>query len=229
MKNKKLTKQVTVRIGSELEEVIKKVSEGLGVSFNAYVTQALLDRAKQDTRTVDLHWGAVKKFIGKGAVVAVACFLFSGCGSGLSARNVDPRLTEYLDRFQRDASSYGVSVDTSALTLRFGSPQSDEGSSVAGSCQHGGISGPIVTITNDSGRINWDLAADSFKESLVYHELGHCLLGLGHDSNHWKPDGVDFSVEESVMYPALPVTDSYIKFHTHYLKQLFTGVNLDGQ
>lgn len=58
---------------------------------------------------------------------------------------------------------------------------------------------------------------DTYRELLIFHELGHCLLGLDHDETLDDND-----VPTSIMYPQLgEVIESYRKDKKAYINRLF--------
>lgn len=90
---------------------------------------------------------------------------------------IDADLTEYFELFENEASNRGFLIDISAL-------------GVAGYIQRldDDIAGQCATYTDGSReiRINgdyWTRASLTEKEMLVFHELGHCVLGRGHDDD----------------------------------------------
>lgn len=68
----------------------------------------------------------------------------------------------------------------------------------------------------------WASASDLRREEIIYHEIGHCLLGRGHDDRTYLNSGVPTPV--SVMHPLafgdMPV---YSEQHEYYLNELTGG------
>lgn len=64
----------------------------------------------------------------------------------------------------------------------------------------------------------WDLIPDYVREALVFHELGHCVLGRQHD------DAVDDNgCADSLMHPYINVAVTcYKKERDKYLNELFS-------
>lgn len=105
--------------------------------------------------------------------------LLAGCGKA----SVDPELQPYLDSFQSDTN---VQIAT-PVTLKFGDIRE---SAEDGLCENGlGI--PVITIDKTA----WAQADDTNRKLLVYHELGHCVLGRSHDDTI-NADGT----HESIMF-----------------------------
>ena len=70
----------------------------------------------------------------------------------------------------------------------------------------------------------WLRTDETHREELVWHELGHCVLGREHTTA---------SVDEhpaSIMYPTVQVPDDekfYLSHKHHYIKELFTTEGKD--
>lgn len=93
--------------------------------------------------------------------------LLSGCAP--SPAEVQP----YLDQFIKDSVTYNVSIDSSKLVIQFKKLTWP----MVGQCSKDDSGNPLVTL--DPGY--WVEESDpSSRQELVYHELGHCLLGRGH-------------------------------------------------
>ena len=60
----------------------------------------------------------------------------------------------------------------------------------------------------------WEYADDLEREQLILHELGHCVLGLSHNTE------MTGSCPESLMYPSL-IPHCYKKSREYYIKELF--------
>lgn len=132
---------------------------------------------------------------------------------------VDSGLQPYLDKFKQDGAQYGFTFDyPRGLTMKFVPMSEIAGGSSAGTtigeCSSGTDSVPLVRI----GQEFWT-GADSFtREALVYHELGHCLLYRGHDTNI-LPSGIP----ESIMYPSILNSSVYSSNRAYYIRELFTN------
>lgn len=63
----------------------------------------------------------------------------------------------------------------------------------------------------------WDRASSFQKKALIFHELGHCYLKLGHNSG--KSNGHP----ESIMYPSVIPAYSFSMYESEYIEELFTG------
>ena len=120
-------------------------------------------------------------------IYCLAAFALIGCGRPEQANQavitVDAALAPYLARFTQDI---GVSSDGISASLV------DLNAATAGECikQADGSKQIQINITW------WSNADDDGKEQLMFHELGHCAMGLQHvadvDSN---------GCPISIMYP----------------------------
>ena len=114
----------------------------------------------------------------------LALTLMTSCGpmpkKGMQGQSIDSALTQYLEQFESQASSHGVNVDASSLTMTFSEsmpPSSIQGASVLAYCQRT-FQGQNVVVKGSA----FNSMSVSDREQLVFHELGHCLLGLEHDN-----------------------------------------------
>jgi hypothetical protein len=114
-------------------------------------------------------------------------FVFYSCTNSHEYK-IDPEFTAYLQRFEAEGASRGHTFDpqTSGLIMEFGN-LSDNNAGLT----H--FEMPIriqidktywKTVSNSSG-------ADLMKEDLIFHELGHALLGRDHlnatlENDDWK-------------------------------------------
>lgn len=87
---------------------------------------------------------------------------------------VDAELVTYFERFADEAASRGITIDweAEAIYASFTDIEDD----AAGQC---------LTFTNNIREINidqsyWRRNGAMDREFLIFHELGHCLLGRSH-------------------------------------------------
>ncbi|MCB0601157.1 MAG: hypothetical protein KDC28_08015 [Saprospiraceae bacterium] len=109
---------------------------------------------------------------------------------------IDARVQPYLDRFLTEGEIRGVDIDVDAFGLDARVENilssSSNGGRVLGYCDMAKSENHIVVF--DAGY--WSGATDLEKELLVFHELGHCLLGRQHDDSS-NPDGTCLSIMHS--------------------------------
>ena len=120
------------------------------------------------------------------------CLLFFSCSyiEEDTAPDTDS-LDYYLEQFEREAAKRNLSIHLQNLNLitRI-SEIDDEG--VAGLC-HYSSTRPNQIIIDKSF---WSSASSMIREMVVFHELGHCVLGRGHRESHYS-DGRCVSIMQS--------------------------------
>lgn len=113
----------------------------------------------------------------------ILLFLFlSSCG--LNKITIDPEVQPYVTRFSEVVGlyPYGVSIQLA---------DSLPGTKV-GQCRQSQIESTITIL-----RSYWDQSSDFGKEQAIFHELGHCFLGLDHTEITFKDN-----CPGSIMYPS---------------------------
>lgn len=96
--------------------------------------------------------------------------------SSKSYANVDPALWSYWENFEQEALNRGINIDLQSLDL-IGTIEKIEEEHVAGSCSFGGNNPRWIRIDADI----WGDLNDLYKEFIIFHELGHCVLFRGHE------------------------------------------------
>jgi hypothetical protein len=91
----------------------------------------------------------------------------------------DPAIEVYIDRFIEEAAIRGITIKKENLIAEFTSERTNE---VCGQCLTAtkNIDKNQRKITISNGAICWSAAPTENREALVFHELGHCLLGRSH-------------------------------------------------
>ena len=88
---------------------------------------------------------------------------------------VDERLWTYFERFELQAAARGVSVDLVAAGITGVIVPIDE-ENVAGTCNFNARIPNHVMIDEDF----FNRVGDTFREFIIFHELGHCFLFRDH-------------------------------------------------
>jgi len=127
----------------------------------------------------------------KGNVIILSAFtlsiLFSSCQKDISEpeentnirfANVEPELWPYYSAFEKEASLRGFDYDLNAMNI-LGKIEEIHEQNVAGSCKFGRYIDNEVTIDQSF----WNRSSNLFKEFVVFHELGHCVLLRDHDES----------------------------------------------
>lgn len=126
--------------------------------------------------------------------------------------SIDPTFTEYVARFEDAAHQAGHKVRVNDLIVAFGDTGSN--TETRGLCAFAEGETPAVTINQQA----WDSSTDDEREELIFHELGHCLLGLKHVAGI-NTDGIP----ASIMNPVEITSAIYAQNRAYYLHTLFDG------
>lgn len=126
------------------------------------------------------------------------------CTTRNIATKYDGDATEYIRSFSQDALDRDISCyKVKSITITNDSFDAD--SDTIGWCKQYSS----IALRKDF----WDISTNLEKMALVYHELGHCALGLGHTDNG-----------PAIMNSSL-LSHSYLSKHwDELINHLFTGV-----
>lgn len=116
--------------------------------------------------------------------------LFSACGKGPAPAIVDPTLAPYLAKFESD-----IGASVAGINVQFADTEKVQPGTlgeVVGECTR--WSDGTRTIQIDS--TYWAASDESQRVELIYHELGHCALFMGHITT-FQGNGCP----TSIMYP----------------------------
>lgn len=152
--------------------------------------------------------------------VVLVSLLVTGCGQsmGLQASRlvatkaegfVQPEFNSYINQFIKQGAFHGKAISDEGLTVVFANLQNV---ALLGTCTPSTITIRINTET-------WDSLSAVQREILLFHELGHCLLGRPHDNNTLE-NGIK---PESIMHATLLDEHLYTLFYNDYLNELFKG------
>ena len=147
-------------------------------------------------------------------LLIVAQWLLVGCGKDEQRdprkyAGIHPEFREFVDSYK---SRSGLSIGD--LSMNF----EDLPDNVAGRCSYSYYNGtnyPEVLVDPEV----WDKMSKAQHENLVYHELGHCVQGLGH-REELQEDGCP----NSLMYHQVLSTSCLSKHTDHYLSEFFSSV-----
>lgn len=127
--------------------------------------------------------------------------------------NVDERLWLYFQEFESQATQRGLSFDLND----FGTTGEISGiheDGVAGTCQYGTH---INHVTVDIDY--WNRANNLQREFVIFHELGHCVLGRDHEEGAFN-NGICISIMRSGLGDC---NDAYINQNRDYfIDELFS-------
>jgi len=137
------------------------------------------------------------------------CLLLTGCQKLLSIHGFE----EYVDRFEKASRIHGFPVTVDNLIIKFESVENwchgDSGKCIGkeGTCRRRFLQVPIIFINEK----RWAIRPDQFREQLIFHELGHCVL--------FQPHRRDDKL--SIMNPGIMPSMVYRNRRDEMLKELF--------
>ncbi len=137
--------------------------------------------------------------------------------SEASISDVSPLLAPYFKTFKEKALEYDLVIDFSAVNVTAEIKSINEGS-VAGSCTTNGHDIRHIVID----QAFWNQASHLIKEMVIFHELGHCVLGRGHKETSF-PNGICQSIMRSGLGTC---RDAYTSENRDYfIEELFLAGN----
>jgi hypothetical protein len=106
----------------------------------------------------------------------------------------EPAIEVYIDRFVQEAALRGITIKKENLIAEF---TSELATGVCGQCLTAKkkIEQNQRKIIISNGLFCWSGAPNENREALVFHELGHCLLGRSH-----KDDLLPNNAPASIMF-----------------------------
>ncbi len=113
---------------------------------------------------------------------------------------VSPEIEPYLLSFQDEARAHGVLITFHGIDVQFGDLPAPQ----VGVC----YSGQLRVVVDQ--RV-WDTYDSYRREVVIYHELGHCLLGKGHVA----------ASTPAIMNPMLMWSSYYAAHRTELLNEFF--------
>ena len=98
--------------------------------------------------------------------------------SATTYNNVDKELWPQFKAFEDEAAKRGLSISLNQLNLHAAITEIAE-QNVLGQCQYSRLNPRAVTIDKSF----WKSSSALYREFVVFHELGHCVLNLGHNED----------------------------------------------
>lgn len=136
----------------------------------------------------------------------------SACGRGVGSYSVDSAFEPYVRQFEQDAEAAGRSANVRALSMHFGATARD---SEQGFCADGAT--PQITINPKA----WAEASETTRKVLVYHELGHCVLGRTHRDDQIR--SLLGPYPASLMHSELIRDSQFLAHREEYLQEFFSN------
>lgn len=125
----------------------------------------------------------------------------ASCGQFDAGTYTDPEFVEYLEEFEAE---YSVNLKNYPIHLQQLAPNK------IGQCSY-----PEIQIDPEQ----WAKLSDRKRRVTIFHELGHCVLKLGHDEE-WVVDEVGQVVPRSLMYPSIRDELAYERNWQYYKDEL---------
>lgn len=104
---------------------------------------------------------------------------------------VDPELWPFFENFEKEAAFRGLNIDLSAENLTAEIDNIQE-RGVLGVCQYGSAINNHITIDEPF----WNSSGSLYREFVVFHELGHCVLFRDHNES-MNGNGICLSIMRS--------------------------------
>ena len=134
-----------------------------------------------------------------------------GCGRTPTPEEKQ-EFTPYLQRFVQHSNQRGRPV-SGDLNIVYGSFKGSH----LGMCDEGWLRSSHVEINRDA----WRTASEPTREMMLFHELGHCLLGRSHLDE--EANLKNYRIPASVMNTHGVSGSLYQRFQNYYLNELFSG------
>jgi hypothetical protein len=171
----------------------------------------------------------------KASIIAMSLLVLSACSHRDHAKvvSIDPAFLPYVTTLQQDAARLNLNMPViTDLIIAFDNsiPQSENFE--AGLCDPGSNATPKITISamvwNGFAAVPGEAVANAlFKEyskrQLLYHEIGHCLLGRGHNDSVTEIDiNIGGRYKRSIMNSTAGIMlDFFVAHYDQYITELF--------
>ena len=155
-------------------------------------------------------------------------FIFNSCSKKNTPLYVEESLKPFVDKFILAAQFRNIPINTNNLVVKLGdandiNPQVNKVGYCAYDNSNNGFEflnteSNVSTVIIDSRFWNRTDINDIQRTELIFHELGHCILGRKHDTRLYK------NQPESLMYPNLVSMSYFISYRAnenYYFDELF--------
>lgn len=164
----------------------------------------------------------------KTGLILIALLFLSSCGLPIGRDLVvknkgevrqfetsNPLFSSIVSDFEQAGKQYSGNANFSAghVPVNFGNTENDAFEGVCFSYPDG----TTEVIIKESW---WNSASQSLKESLLFHELGHCVLGRDHDNETHEANSRTYKA--SLMNSVIVNPGHYNSHKGGYLTELFT-------
>lgn len=128
--------------------------------------------------------------------------------------SIDSEFAPHLEVFKAEAQQRGIPMNINNLVMRF--TKAFDKSETLAQCQYGTT--PTILVGLDF----WNYSDPKTREQVIFHELGHCILGRGHLDDSVNLGGYNI-IPKSIMSTLLFSTTYYDHNRTYYIDELFAG------
>jgi hypothetical protein len=130
--------------------------------------------------TLDLQIQFKPMFFIRFTSLLAFCFFITACTHKVDGVIVDEELVPFYESFAEEAAKRGIVFDNAEEQIE-GYIQSIASDGVLGACRRNEDNDDSPQIFLD--KPYWKTATTLEKEYVMFHELGHCFLKLGHDDS----------------------------------------------
>lgn len=117
-------------------------------------------------------------------LLAMAAFVLSCQKDVEVVYSVPEELQPFIDKFEAEAALRGKTIDITNLIIEYGTASEQF---ICASCNSNSMDADVQKkIVIDNNAQCWEV--DEMLEALIFHELGHCVLGRLHQ-NEFLPNG----------------------------------------
>lgn len=145
----------------------------------------------------------------------IVSFLFISCGDKDPVLNGNEELVKHVQSFKTNSSLFGKNFNYPDMRIYFGKTRTKEKPNRVGYCK---ISFPLSEIVIE--KETYDSLSEADKEAIVYHELGHCVLGKGHTDDCLIEQNGTCVKPKSIMNSIFR-KNIYKPSKEYYMKELF--------
>jgi hypothetical protein len=161
--------------------------------------------------------------------VLISTSSFTGCGmlTGFDHQEKGPGYTRQFTTTQGEFFSYVATFENHAkielgnpaftvvdIPINFGDTENSEYVGVCFSYSNGDKE---IIIDKQW----WDRVSITSRESLIFHELGHCAINRVHNDEEIVKSGK--TVRASIMHPGVVSSTDYNAYKTGYIHELYTS------
>lgn len=146
-------------------------------------------------------------------IFAIA-LLALGCGKAQDQQQQNVleigQFAPYVQEFEAQSAIHGNAIQVTNLVIRFGAMQA---SNERGECDIADGQPPTITLDQDY----WNNVDEGARQSLIYHEIGHCVLRRLHLFKI-----TDSGIPSSLMSPYTIDGVTYDRNQQYYWDELFS-------